>query len=144
MDDVSILRSELETARSFLALLKEEESALVSGDTERLLDIVQHKSAHLQKMAALSQERNQQLPPSDMTTWLEGHPEASETWQNLVAVAGEIRLINEINGNMIDVRLRSTQQALNMLQSLAHTTTSLYGPDGQSSISTSSQSRESA
>ncbi len=130
----SLLGSELDAAKGFLSLLKEEESALVAGDVDRLSAIVNEKYAHLQQISRLTQERLHQLPPSDAIAWLENHPEASKLWQELIRVSEEIRLTNEINGKMIDVRLRSTQQALNMLNSLVNQTTNLYGPDGQASV----------
>ena len=130
----SLLGSELDAAKGFLSLLKEEESALIAGDVDRLSAIVNEKYGHLQNISRLTQERLQQLPLSGTAAWLENHPEASKLWQELIRVSEEIRLTNDINGKMIDVRLRSTQQALNMLNSLVNQTTNLYGPDGQASV----------
>ncbi len=132
----SVMSAELAAAKDFLSLLQEEESALVAGDTERLPDIVQSKSEKIRNIARLAQERNQLVPLPEMDAWLKNRPESSKIWQSLMRLSEEIKEHNRVNGAMIDMRLRSTQQALNMLQSLASTTTSLYGPDGQSSIST--------
>lgn len=140
----AVIRSELILAREFLALLKEEESALVAGDTDHLSIIVQSKSAQIQKIVLLVQERDRLQPLSEMPNWLEDHPESATLWQDLLRLSEEIKQTNDINGAMIDTRLRSTQQALNMLQTLASRTTSLYGPDGQASIPTGSSSIDSA
>lgn len=133
----SIIEAELEEARHFLALLKEEEGALISGDIEKLSEIVQKKSSLLLNIANLTRERDQLAALEEIGKWLENHPESTVTWKNLLVIADEIKKINETNGMMIDIKLRGTQQALGMLQSLANAATSLYGPDGQTSIATS-------
>ena len=144
-DLASMIEAELDAAKSFLSLLKEESVALVAGDTEHLSLIVQKKSELLQKIGRLAQEREQLLPLAKMSDWLKDHPEASKTRQELTALALEIKQTNEMNGKMIDIRLRSTQQALGVLQSLSRATTYLYGPDGQTSVGVSgSHSIESA
>ena len=138
----SIVAEELEASRRFLSLLKEEESFLARGDIERLPEIAREKSAQLQHIAALAQARNSMVPLSKMKAWLDDHRDASGDWNELVNLAESIRKTNETNGKMIDVRLRSTQQALAVLQSLTSAAPNLYGPDGQSNITASGQSRE--
>lgn len=145
MDDLpSILQAELDASRDFLSLLKDEESALATGDSERLSGIVQSKSEKIQDIARLAHERDRLVPLKNMADWLEGQPESSKIWGELIALSREIKQANEINGKMIDVRMRSTQQALNMLQSLASKTSSLYGPDGQASMQSGGHSINSA
>lgn len=135
----SIIEAEFGEAGRFLDLLKEEEGALISGDIEKLSEILQKKSPLLLEISNLNRQRSQLMPQNEIGKWLESHPESGETWKKLHAVSGEIRKINETNGKMIDIRLRTTQQALGLLQSLANTSTGFYGPDGQTSISTSSR-----
>ena len=133
----SFIEAELDAAKHFLSLLKEESDALVAGDTDRLSVIVQKKSELLQKIGHLAQERERLLPLAKMTDWMREHPEISKTWQDLIGIGQEIKQINEVIGKIIDVRLRATQQSLGMLQSLSRATTYLYGPDGQTSIGVS-------
>ncbi len=140
----SIIGEEIEASRDFLSLLKAEESALAGGDIERLPEIVRTKSAHLQRIAILAQERSRLVPQSEMKTWLDNHPDVRGSWQDLMVLAEAIRQTNETNGKMIDVRLRGTQQALDVLQSLTSSATRLYGPDGQSSVTAGGHSIESA
>ncbi|MHB1099069.1 MAG: flagella synthesis protein FlgN [Burkholderiales bacterium] len=141
----SVIEAELDAAKNFLSLLKEESDVLVAGDTDRLAVIAQKKSELLQKIGRLAQGREQMLPLAKISGWMRDHPEVSKTWQELTALALKIKQTNETNGKMIDIRLRGTQQALSVLQSLSRTTTNLYGPDGQSSIALSgSHSIESA
>lgn len=142
----SVIEAELEAAKAFLSLLNEENFALVEGNTERLSVVVQTKSEHLKEIAHLSQQRNQLRPLAEIPAWLENHPDSRKSWQELILLAEKIKQLNELNGKLIDVRLRGTQQALGMLHSLSRTATSLYGPDGQASlgISPNRYSRENA
>ncbi len=130
-----ILREELDLSRGFLSLLREEETALVAGDSERLTEIVRRKSEIIGRIAPLAEERNRMVPNSAIVEWLKRHPDSMEVWKELIHLSGLIRASNETNGAIIDTRLRSNQQALSMLQHLAGRTTSLYGPDGHSSVS---------
>ena len=67
-----------------------------------------------------------------MTKWLRGggNPHIAELWRQLLALAEKARELNQLNGNMIDTRLRNNQQALAILQAAANQS-ALYGPDGQ-------------
>lgn len=130
----SVIRAELEAAKAFFSLLNDENTALVEGNTERISQVVQTKSEQLKKIADITQMRNQLLPLTEIPAWLDSHPESSDAWQNLKQLAEKIHQLNELNGKMIDVRLRSTQQALAVLHSLSKTATNLYGPDGQASF----------
>ncbi len=127
----SVIEAELDAAKSFLSLLREESDVLVAGDTERLSSIVQRKSELLQKSGHLAREREKLLPLAETGDWMRGRPEISNAWQDLIVLGQEIKQLNEVNGKIIDVRLRATQQSLGMLQSLSRATTYLYGPDGQ-------------
>ena len=141
----SVIEAELDAAKHFLSLLKEESDALVAGDTDGLSVIVQKKSELLQKIGHLAQEREQLLPVAKMGDWMRERPEISKAWQDLIVLGQEIKRFNEVNGKIIDIRLRATQQSLGMLQSLSRATTYLYGPDGQTSVGVSgSYSIESA
>jgi flagella synthesis protein FlgN len=130
----SVIRAELEAAKSFFSLLKDENTALAEGNSERISQVTQAKSEHLKKIADITQMRNQLLPLSEIPAWLDSHPELSDAWHDLKQLAEQIHQLNELNGKMIDVRLRSTQQALAVLHSLSKTATNLYGPDGQASF----------
>ena len=130
----SVIKAELEAAKAFFSLLNDENSALLAGDTERISQIVLAKSEQLKKIADTAQKRNQLLPLAEIPAWISTHPECAQPWQDLKHLAEKIKELNELNGKMIDVRLRSTQQSLAMLQSLSRTATHLYGPDGQGSV----------
>ena len=136
-DLTSVIKAELDAAKHFLSQLKEESRALAAGDTDRLSVIVQKKSELLQNIGHLAQEREKLLPVAQMRDWAREHPEIASDWQDLIVVGQEIKQINEVNGKIIDVRLRATQQSLGMLQSLSRATTYLYGPDGQTSVGVS-------
>lgn len=130
----SVINAEFEAAKAFFVLLNDENSALLEGNAERISQIAQAKSEQLKKIADITLKRNQLLPLTEIPAWLGSHPESTNAWQDLKQLAQKIRQLNEVNGAMIDVRLRSTQQALSMLHSLSRTATNLYGPDGQASV----------
>lgn len=134
----SVINAELEAAKAFFSLLNDESAALVEGNAERISQIAQVKSEQLKHIAEITHKRNQLLPLSEIPAWLGSHPESTDAWQKLKQLAEKIKQLNELNGKMIDVRLRSTQQALSMLHSLSRTATNLYGPDGQASVGISS------
>lgn len=124
----------------FLDILKSEQEALVNGEIDKLTKIAQHKSTKVLELAQLADARNRFLAenglPADqpgVTSWLarSGAPEeATQVWDELIALARTARHINETNGAMIQLKLQHNQQALAVLMSAANQAT-LYGPDGQ-------------
>ena len=73
-----------------------------------------------------------------MAKWLQqrdgGNPQIAELWQQLLALAENAQQLNQINGSMIDTRLRNNQQALAILQAAAKQS-ALYGPDWPDPVS---------
>ncbi len=132
----------------FLAILQEEQSALREGDHESLERFAADKAALAGAVNAASGDRESWLASegepagrAGMQGWLAAHPqdeEARDAWQRLLALAGEARSTNLLNGQLIAERLRNTQQALAILTAQAPAG-GLYGPDGQSTLGTGSR-----
>lgn len=111
----------LDDLRNLLAVLQREHVALLSGDA----DEIEHSTRDKQ----LALARFQNLAPADDSMNLHGS-------QDFLALAGECRRQNEINGGMLAAGLRHTTYVLALLrgQSLE---THLYTPRGSNTASPS-------
>lgn len=136
------LDAELRAFRGFIEILQTEQDALVRGDVDRLIEFAQLKSEKVVLLSRLAEHRNhfisaQGLDPENggMETWLHHFragetPQVAEIWAQLLELARTAQHLNQINGAMIETRLRNNQQALAVIQAAANQS-SLYGPDGQ-------------
>ena len=134
------LKSEIEALRKFVALLHEEQSALVSGKLERLAAYAEPKAHSLLELTKLSADRLEMLRlrglpqnKAGMERLLQMPEMATENvlaeWHNLLELTQTAHQANEINGTLIGVRLRGTQQALSALFSAAKIP-DIYRADG--------------
>jgi flagella synthesis protein FlgN len=98
-----------ETLEAFVAVLRREQEALTTGDTDALVPLIAEKTALAERLNRF---------PAD----------AAAQHRDLVAAA---RTLNEANGKLIALRLQHNQQALNVLLAAANTAAATYGPDGQ-------------
>jgi len=142
-DLVKNLEAELRAFQDFIQALQTEQDALVQGNVDPLLELARIKSEKVVLLSQLAESRTRFLSaqgysPQEhggMTKWLQqqrdgGNPQIAELWQQLLALAENAQQLNQINGSMIDTRLRNNQQALTILQ-VAANQSALYGPDGQ-------------
>jgi flagella synthesis protein FlgN len=141
-DLVKSLEAELRVFQDFIQVLQTEQDALVQGNVDPLLELARIKSEKVVLLSQLAESRARFLSAQGysqehggMTKWLqklrdEGNPQIAELWQQLLILAENAKQLNQINGGMIDTRLRNNQQALAILQAAANQT-ALYGPDGQ-------------
>lgn len=139
---VKNLEEEIRVFQDFIQVLKAEQDALVQGNVEPLLELAQIKSEKVVLLSQLAEGRTRFLDKQGcahehggMAKWLQQqqggvNPKTAELWQQLLALAEEAQQLNQVNGSMIDTRLRNNQQALAILQAAAKQST-LYGPDGQ-------------
>lgn len=116
------IEQELTTLEQFCQLLADEQNHLLLGQTTPLAALAEEKSRlaaqliqHCTQRRALAPET---LPPSQ-----------SQRLERLRTRASEAELMNRTNGELIQIRLRHNQQALNILQQATHQAM-LYGPDG--------------
>jgi len=140
-DLVKNLEVELRVFQDFIQVLQTEQDALVQGNVDPLLELARIKSEKVVLLSQLAESRTRFLSAlgylqeqGGMTKWLQqrdgGNPQIAELWQQLLVLAENAQQLNQINGSMIDTRLRNNQQALAILQVAAKQST-LYGPDGQ-------------
>lgn len=141
-DLVKNLEAELRAFQEFIQVLQTEQDALVQGNVDPLLELARIKSEKVVLLSQLAKNRTRFLSAQGyspehggMTKWLQqqrdgGIPQVAELWQRLLTLAGNAQQLNQINGGMIDTRLRNNQQALAVLQ-VAANQSALYGSDGQ-------------
>ena len=122
-----------------MSLLEREQKSLLSGDTERLLPLVENKTSAAHELNALAVSRRNGLlargagaEAGGISDWLQAHAASSlPLWHEIQQLAEQARLLNRTNGILIQTRLRHNQQMLTALHGAANSTGSLYGPDGQ-------------
>ena len=137
-----IIESETELLAAFVKALGEEQEALKRGDAPALPALTQRKSELMAAMNTLAELRNSFLAQSGsgkdiegMSAWLSTHPSekgVQQSWKKLLLVARQGREFNRVNGQLIQLRLQATQEALASLNLQARQT-ALYGRDGQTS-----------
>lgn len=138
---VKNLEAELRVFQDFIQVLQTEQDALVQGNVDPLLELARIKSEKVVLLSQLAENRARFLGAQgysqehgSMTKWLQQragvNPQIAELWQQLLTLAENAQQLNQINGSMIDTRLRNNQQALAILQ-VAANQSALYGPDGQ-------------
>jgi flagellar biosynthesis protein FlgN len=124
------LQGESDALRAFVALLLEEQQALVRGDLERLTSFAAPKSQTLLELTRRGNDRQRLLREHGLTIdsagmerLLEepsiGTPQVIAAWHELLNLTRTAQQVNETNGTLINARLRGTQQALNVLLSAA-------------------------
>lgn len=133
------LDDEVGRLREFIVVLQREQDLLKNGDTEALLPLIETKTRLADKLAALAQAREAHLVRqgcaagrTGMEDWLQRHgsPSQRQSWQALLALAGEARNLNEINGKLIGLHMQHNQQAFTALMNATNRAMT-YGPDGQ-------------
>lgn len=143
---LSALADERLAITSFIALLQQEQGLLTENSIDPLLTLSEKKSAQAIALNRLTEARQKELlkcspsltTPSSIRTWLESNTAAGlAIWLELLTLAEQARQLNQINGELIQMKLRHNQQLLTAL-SRAVSQADLYGPDGQSSFSAGS------
>ncbi|MDA8260109.1 MAG: flagellar protein FlgN [Betaproteobacteria bacterium] len=133
------LKQESAAWQALLQVMQEEEQALVDGDADRLALLNTAKLTHLQAVSEHAQSRLAGLraaghpsDPAGMSAWLTQHklPDLLIRWQQLNEMEQEAQALNQRIGALIDMRLTSTRQALNVLIHSATSHGGLYDHDG--------------
>lgn len=127
--------------REFIGQLSAEQAALTSGDVDALAPINARKAEIAEQLNAADGERSRVLRSAgfggqskDLLAWLvksRGDRSAAGEWSKLLKLAAKARELNNLNGQLIAMRLQATNQALAVLSQQAQRS-ALYGPDGQS------------
>ncbi len=121
------IEQELSLLARFCHLLNDEQHFLMSGQTTPLVALAEEKTHLANQLLQQCAHRHAllEIPPS---------PLEAERLEYLKTRASEAEQINKTNGELIQIRLRHNQQALNILQQASHQAT-LYGPDGRTHTS---------
>jgi flagella synthesis protein FlgN len=135
----SHLINERDKLRAFILLLEKEQQALLTQDSEQLLSLAELKTLETNKLAELSNQRRRSMNLSadnfDTAAWiLKNAPSCSVTWNEIRELATRAHHLNQINGEVIQLKLRSNQQALTVLLGASQSAAGLYGRDGQPSL----------
>lgn len=138
----SRLNDERDALRAFVVLLEKEQQALLSQGIELLLPLAEAKTQSAHKLAEIANARRQFLNSNtqnlDTAAWILKHAPASRAvWDEVRELAARAHHLNKTNGEVIQLKLRSNQQALTALLGAAKSTAGLYGRDGQPSLPTS-------
>jgi flagella synthesis protein FlgN len=143
-ETLSALEQERRRVREFLDLLEREQSSLVAGDHEHLMAYTEQKAARILELRRYSDSRSRLLAShglradkDGMSAWIEEHANdsARRVWDEIKVLAAKVRAINEINGALVEARLKQNQASIAALQAATRDGAG-YGPDGGPRMST--------
>ena len=128
--------------KGFVAALTEEQGALTSGNTDLLSGIINKKNKNIETLARLGHQRNLLLKTRGFPDDREGLEAWAKAANQQTLVSGflyfvdEAKELNRLNGQLIAMRLTSTQTALAALAPERAAGQGLYGPKGQTKFTT--------
>ncbi len=136
------ISTESDLVKQFVELLEKEQDVLTNGRTEELPAIAESKEKLAAELNELSRQRNRFLashgfPPDrlGMESWTAANMGLKETlaaWNRTLSLAASAKDLNIRNGQLIQLRMKYTSQALEILMRKENNL-DLYGPDGLSS-----------
>lgn len=147
-----IIEREIELISQFISVLNDEQECLKQGDADALPKLTATKGELVEQLNALEAERMVAIglpgKPSDHATmedWLKGHRDQNATvnWEKLLVLAREAKTLHELNGGLIAMHLKNTNEILNILTQQPNKP-SLYGASGQALPATGSRIVDSA
>lgn len=127
------IETERDALRAFVVLLEREQQTLLAPATDPLLELAGEKTRAAETLSAGAGWRRQLFPadPSAIEPWLKRNaPGAIGVWHDLLRLAAHASQLNQLNGELIQVRLRYNQQALHALVGATQQAAVLYGPNG--------------
>jgi len=139
---ISQMHAERTALRAFIRLLETEQQALLNEQSEQIQALADNKTQMVEELTKLVNARRNgmlargiKIEPGSMETWLQTHTAINlPAWHEIRQLATHAQHMNRINGELIQVKMRHTQQALTMLHNATHSASGLYGPDGQPSL----------
>lgn len=141
---IELLQQELAQLQQFVELLQREQGMLLENQLDDLTALAQQKIDAAQSLNALAQQRGHLLAvnmPQDqeagldrVNDYMNTQPQMAQLWSELLAFTAQARQLNNDNGEVIQMRMRHNQQALNVLHNAVNKS-NLYGPNGQTDIS---------
>lgn len=137
------MQSEYQAVSVFVNILQNEQRLLLESHSQELLKLSQKKNQQVAVVTQLSEQRHRllaqvldgkelnELSGIQITELLQQkNPKLQQGWQTLLNAAREAYRLNQMNGELIQMRLRHNHQALAALNQAAQNN-SLYGPNGQ-------------
>ena len=133
------LKQENAAWQALLQVLQEEEQALIEGDADRLALLNTAKLTQLQTVSEHARNRLADLQAAghtpdhhgrDAGLAQRGQPEARACWQQLHQMEQDAQAANQRIGALIELRLASARQALNVLVHSATSQGGLYDQAG--------------
>ena len=140
-----MLQTEHTALRAFVHLLETEQGVLLNDQAEQLLPLAERKTEATHVLSELIMARRNKLSalgvdlaPGSQEAWLQAHAADSlPVWRNIQQLVTQAQQLNQSNGELIQIKLRNNQQALNVLHNAAQNAFGLYGADGQPHLATS-------
>lgn len=134
---IELVSRECRLLGEFVALLGDEEQALVAGDTETLAKLTPRKTELVSRLNQIAELRNLSMRanglPADtvgLESWRRRDGAAAGAAGQLMALAEQARERNRVNGQLIALHLQKTQEALAALTG-GDARRQTYGRDGQ-------------
>ncbi|MCX7194069.1 MAG: flagellar protein FlgN [Proteobacteria bacterium] len=139
---LTALKNEQTAVRGFVELLQQEQTLLMENSIDQLPLLTEKKSADALRLNELTEIRRQLLAgfvagsdSAAILIWLEANnKECLSLWHAISDLAEQARVLNHINGELVQMKLRHNQQSLTTL-TRAVSQANLYGPNGQTSFS---------
>lgn len=139
---LAALTSERSALLRFIALLEREQTVLVENHGDALPELAEQKTTDAIQLSQLAESRRELLkldiPQQNTETtqaWLNAHcPDGLPLWQDIVALGQRAKQLNQINGELIKMKLRHNQQALTVLSNAVNKA-GVYGRNGQPDFS---------
>jgi flagella synthesis protein FlgN len=133
------LTAESDAWQALLNVLTQEEQALIDGEADLLPRLSASKMAQLRTLSNMARARHHDLlaagltpDPAGMDAWLaqQAKPEQRALWSTLQTMEERARAMNQRIGALIELRLNSTRQALNVLVQAAKGQGGMYDQAG--------------
>lgn len=133
---VQVIAAEGDALRACVAILNEEQIALMQGRFDELPAIEERKLAALDVAAQRTAAREAELARRKLPATREGmqsliatEPKLGQVWKDALDWAKKARDLNRVSGFLIDARLGDNRQALDLLYQ-AGQPNATYGRDG--------------
>jgi len=128
-----LLAGEINYTGALLETLNREIEILVARDVSALESFTAEKVELINQLKSIAEQRETLLAELDGEP-LETDDQAAALWQDLLSLAAHCREKNHINGSIIEMGYRQSQQALDILQG-ASRKPELYDHAGQTTRS---------
>jgi len=135
-----LISAELHHTEALMQILKDEKDTLPS-ESEQLLAISKNKQRELEALEKYSLKRIALIqslgyaPSHDgmefCINWCDPHKKLLNLWHQFIGKVSECRLLNQVNGGILDNNLRMIKQALSILHGQQPGSTNTYDAKGQ-------------